>query len=128
MKQLITTKQPAYLTHLRDEPNLSLAKEHDVTQANAGVNPKNVAKKTIKGKGTGKEATMKELEQVKKQRIAQKRFMKTEYVSKELMQLCYSLFEHLQKMRKCSYISESNKPGKYNTNVRVRYMTTKNGK
>ena len=90
MKQLITVKQPAFLTHLRDEPNLSLAKEVDEVS-----NTKAVMKKQMKGKGKGKEATMKELEQVKKQRIAQKRFMKTEYVSKELMSLCYSLLEHL---------------------------------
>lgn len=124
MKQLITVKQAAFLTHLRDEPNLSLAREVDEVSNTNGT----VIKKQMKGKGKGKEATMKELEQVKKQRIAQKRFMKTEYVSKELMHHCYSLLEHLQKMRKCSYVSESDKPGKYNTNVRVRYMSTKKGK
>jgi len=54
--------------------------------------------------------------------------MKTEYVSKELMNLSYSLLEYLHKMRKCSYVSESYKPGKYSTEVRVRYMTTRDGK
>ena len=54
--------------------------------------------------------------------------MKTEYVSRELLLLCYSLLEHLNKMKKCSYVSESDKPGKYNTNVRVRYMSTRQGK
>ena len=81
MKQLITVKQAAFLTHLRDEPNLSLAREVDEVSNTNGA----VIKKQMKGKSKGKEATMKELEQVKKQRIAQKRFMKTEYVSKELI-------------------------------------------
>ena len=61
MKQLITIKQPASLTHLCDEPNLSLAKEvAEVT------NPKAMVKKQIKGKGKSKESVMRELEQVKK--------------------------------------------------------------
>ena len=51
-----------------------------------------------------------------------------EYVSKELMQLCYGLYEHLQKMLQCSYVSESVKAGKYNTSVRVIYMTNRDGK
>ena len=38
MKQLITVKQAAFLTHLRDEPNLSLAREVDeVSNTNGAV-------------------------------------------------------------------------------------------
>ena len=71
---------------------------------------------------------MKELEAIKRQRIAQKRFMKSEVVSRELLGLCYSLLEYLQKMRKCSYVSESRKAGKFGTEVIFRYMSTKEGK
>jgi len=54
--------------------------------------------------------------------------MKTEVVSKELMHYSYSLLEHLQKMRKTCYVSESAKAGKYQTTVVIRYMSTKSGK
>ena len=50
------------MTHLRDEPNLSLARNTE-----DGVSDgKPVIKKIKKGKGKGKEAIMKELEQVRK--------------------------------------------------------------
>ena len=59
MKQLITVKQAAFLTHLRDEPNLSLARmQDDEVNNTSGA----VIKKQMKGKSKGKEATMKELE------------------------------------------------------------------
>ena len=98
------------------------------TQVDPTKIKKNLKLNNKKSKSKGKEAIMKELEAIKKQRLAQKRFMKTEYVSKELMNLSFSLLEYLHKMRKCSYVSESFKPGKYNTEVRVRYMTTRDGK
>ena len=61
MNQLTTTNQPAFLTHLRDEANLSLLKE-----ANS-FNPKDIQSNV---KSTSKDATMKELEAIKRQRIA----------------------------------------------------------
>ncbi len=71
---------------------------------------------------------MKELEAIKRARIAQKRFMKTEVVSRELIHYSYSLLEYLHKMRKTSYISQSEKAGKHQTMVVVKYMSTKDGK
>lgn len=71
---------------------------------------------------------MKELEAIKKQRLAQKRFVKTEIVERELMQLSYNLLEYLHKMRKCSYVAESVKAGKYGSISRVRYYCTRDGK
>ena len=53
--------------------------------------------------------------------------MKTEVVSRELLGLCLSLLEHIQKMRKCSYIAESHKAGKYGTIVTFKYMSTRDG-
>ena len=92
------------------------------------VNPKDLKKIKQKKSGTGKEATFKELEAIKRQRIAQKRFMKTEVVSRELMNLSYGLLDYLQKMRTCSYKVKSIKAGKYNTTVEVTYMASKDGK
>ena len=54
--------------------------------------------------------------------------MKAEVVSRELLYLCYGLLEHLLKTKKCCYIAESIKVGRYNTTVVIRYMSTKDGK
>ena len=79
-------------------------------------------------KAKGKEAIMKELEAIKRQRIAQKRFMKAEVVSRELLNFAYSLLDYMKKMRECSYISESIRDGKFRTSVVVKYMSTKDGR
>ena len=54
----VVEKQAAFITHLKDDPYLSLLKE------NAQVNPKEVQKGSDKKqtKAKGKDATMKELE------------------------------------------------------------------
>mmetsp|Transcript_27017 Transcript_27017/g.33524 ORF Transcript_27017/g.33524 Transcript_27017/m.33524 type:complete len:94 (-) Transcript_27017:76-357(-) len=71
------------------------------------------------------DATFKELEAIKMQRILQKRFIKAEVVQKELLQHCFSLLEYLQKMRECSYVHESVKDGKFGTNTVIRYYTNR---
>jgi len=117
---------------MRDELSLDLMKKGGsevTTELDKKKLKKSLKSMTAKkNKSKGKDAIMKELEAVKKQRLAQKRFMKTEYVSKELMNLGYNLLEYLEKMRKVSYVSESVREGKFNTWVRVRYMTTRDGK
>ena len=61
-KQATTTKQPAFITHLRDDPYLSLMKDQE-------LKPPEEMKKTQQkkqSKAKGKEAIMKELEAIKR--------------------------------------------------------------
>ena len=88
------------------------------------VNPKET-KQSKKSKSKGSEATFKELEAIKMQRIQQKRFIKSEVVQKELLQHCFTLLEYLQKMRECSYVCESIKSGRVGTTAIFRYMTNR---
>ena len=133
MKRQITTKQNTYITHLRDEHSLHLMQQtgDTLTEEQQHLDPKKLQKQQqtkMNKKTKGKEAIMKELEAIKKQRLAQKRFLKTEYVERELMLLSYNLLEHLHKMRKCTFVAESVKSGKYGTLSRVRYYCTRDGK
>ena len=120
VKSSITSKQPVFLTHLRDDRQLSL--QHKVED----VNVKEVKKhQKNKGKSSGKEAIYKEIEMIKRQRIQQKRYTKAEVVSRELMNLCYNLLEHLQKMKQCSYICEGIKQGHFGSQTVIRVMVNR---
>ena len=104
LKSTISTKQSVYLTHMRDERQLSLQNRFEA------VTEKEMKKhQRTKGKSSGKEALDRDVQMIKKQRIETKRFIKAEVVSKELLGFCYNLLEHLQKMKECSYICEYKK-------------------
>lgn len=65
VKSLITSKQPVYLTHLRDARQLGL--QYKIDQLDEEEVKKHQKKK---GKSTGKEALLKELENEKRVRIS----------------------------------------------------------
>ena len=44
------------------------------------------------------------------------------------MNLCYTLLDHLQKMRQCSYVAETVRQGKFASITKIKYMCTKDGK
>ena len=123
VKSSTSEKQPVYLTHLRDDRQLSLRQQiEDVTVQDVKKHQK------TKGKSNGKEAIYKEIEMIKRQRIQQKRFSKAEVVSRELMNLCYNLLEHLQKMKECSYVCEGIKKGNYGSQTVIQVMVNRNFK
>ena len=132
VKSSITTEQSIYLTHLRDDGQLRLKLQVDdekkatsTERVNQGQKKK---KMKTKGQENGKEAVNKEVEIIKRMRIQQKLFTKTEIVAKELMNLCFNMYEYLQKMEECIYVCEGKKPGSFNTHTVFRIQVNQDYK
>ena len=93
---------------MRDDHNVKLNREEKVPLTIEEIRLR------IKRKGLGSDMNnTQDHEAYKRKQVNRKRAAKKEYVSRELHDQCLSLYNYLLKMKKCSYVSQSFRYGKY---------------